>query len=60
VIRNTGRLYIPGRFLFNTRERFTISVELAGTLKPEYGSETFSLSGVMTQAHTLMGKGAGA
>ncbi len=60
VLRNTGRLYIPGRFLFNTRERFTISVELAGTLKPEYGSNTFSLSGVMTQAHTLMGKGAGA
>jgi len=60
VIRNTGRLFIPGRFLFNTRERFTISVELAGTLNPEYGSDMFSLSKVMAQAHSLMGKGAGA
>jgi 1-acyl-sn-glycerol-3-phosphate acyltransferase len=54
VIRNTGRLYIPGRFLFNTRERFTITVELAGTLIPDYNSETFTLSGLMDQAHQLI------
>lgn len=56
VIRNTGRLYIPGRFLFNTRERFTISVELAGTLNPDYDSATFSLSGLMAEARKLMEK----
>lgn len=54
TIRNTGRLYIPGRFWFNNRERFTISVELAGTLHPDYGSDTFSLSGLMEQARKLM------
>ena len=54
VIRNTGRLYIPGRFLFNTRERFAISVELAGTLVPDYNSDAFSLPVLMDQAHRLM------
>ena len=54
MIRNTGRLYRPGRFWFNTRERFIISVELAGTLRPDYDSETFSLSGLMGQARKLM------
>jgi len=59
VIRNTGRLYIPGRFLFNTRERFTISVEVVGALNPDYHSDTFSLSKVMAEAHNLMEKGTG-
>ncbi|HPX56290.1 MAG TPA: lysophospholipid acyltransferase family protein [Syntrophales bacterium] len=54
VIRNTGRLYPPGRFLFNTRERFTISVESAGTLTPDYADETFSLSALMAKARTRM------
>lgn len=54
VIRNTGRLFSPGRFLFNTQERNTISVERAGTLKPDYDSDTFSLSDLMTQARKLM------
>lgn len=54
VIRNTGRLFTPGRFLFNTQERNTLSVELVGTLAPDYNSETFSLSGLMTQARKLM------
>jgi 1-acyl-sn-glycerol-3-phosphate acyltransferase len=54
VIRNTGQLFSPGRFLFNTQERNTISVELAGTLAPDYNGATFSLSGLMTQARKLM------
>lgn len=54
TIRNTGRLYIPGRFWFNTRERFTISVGLAGTLRPDYNGDAFSLSGLMGQARRLM------
>ena len=57
VIRNTGRLYIPGRFLFNTRERFTISIELAGTLVPDYNSEDFSISNLMDQARLMMEEG---
>jgi len=54
VIRNTGRLYPPGRILFNTCERFTISVEAGGTLMPDYKEETISLSAVMAEARKLM------
>jgi len=54
TIRHTGRLYRPGRFWFNTRERFTISVERAGTLRPDYDGDAFSLSDLMTQARKLM------
>lgn len=60
VIRNTGRLYIPGRFLFNTRECFTISVEVAGTLNPDYDGDMFSLSGLMAEAYAMSKKKAAA
>ncbi len=56
-IKNTGRLFIPGRFLFNTRERFTVSVELAGTLAPDYDDDAFSLSDCMEQARALLETG---
>lgn len=56
-IKNTGRLFIPGRFLFNTRERFTVSVELAGTLAPDYDNDAFSLSDCMEQARALLKTG---
>jgi len=54
VIRNTHRLFPPGRFLFNTTESFTISVKLAGRLEPDYGDSSFSLTGLMEQVRCLM------
>ncbi|MDD5168834.1 MAG: lysophospholipid acyltransferase family protein [Syntrophales bacterium] len=54
VIRNTNKLYPPDRFLFNTADREVISVELAGTLSPDYDSADFSLSGLMAQARAIM------
>ena len=54
LIRNTDRLFPPGRFLFNTRDENLIEVELAGSLEPDYESETFSLSGIMAEARSLM------
>lgn len=54
TIRNTHRLFPPGRFLFNTRDDNVIEVTLAGTLRPDYGSDSFSLSGLMAEARSLM------
>lgn len=53
-IRNTGKLFPPGKFLFNTCDENVIVVELAGTLEPTYESENFTLSGLMAEARTLM------
>ncbi|MHB9099084.1 MAG: lysophospholipid acyltransferase family protein [Syntrophales bacterium] len=56
VIRNTGRLFPPGSFLFNTHDETVIEVELAGSLDPDYESEAFSLTALMAQARRLMEK----
>jgi 1-acyl-sn-glycerol-3-phosphate acyltransferase len=54
VIRNTHKLFPPGRFLFNTCTENVISVELAGCLEPDYESDAFSPSGLMEEARRLM------
>ncbi len=54
LIRNTDQLFPPGRFLFNSRDETVIEVEVAGSLMPDYESETFSLPGLMTEARFLM------
>jgi 1-acyl-sn-glycerol-3-phosphate acyltransferase len=54
IIRNTHKLFPPGRFLFNTRDDNVIEVELAGTLWPDYDGDSFSLSGLMAEARSLM------
>jgi 1-acyl-sn-glycerol-3-phosphate acyltransferase len=54
IIRNTHKLFPPGRFLFNTRDDNVIEVELAGTLEPDYEGDSFSLSGLMAEARSLM------
>jgi len=53
-IRNTGKLFPPGKFLFNTCNEHVIVVELVGSLEPDYKSESFSLSRLMAEARTLM------
>ena len=54
IIRNTHKLYPPGKIVFDTGTRNVIEVELAGTLEPDYESDAFSLSVVMTEARSLM------
>ncbi|MBI4633664.1 MAG: 1-acyl-sn-glycerol-3-phosphate acyltransferase [Deltaproteobacteria bacterium] len=54
IIRNTDKLYPPGKALFDTGARNVIEVELAGSLEPDYESDSFSLSGLMTEARSLM------
>ncbi|MCE5265440.1 MAG: 1-acyl-sn-glycerol-3-phosphate acyltransferase [Deltaproteobacteria bacterium] len=53
-IRNTGKLFPPGKFLFNTRDAIVIEVELAGRIEPDYEGSAFSLSGLMDEARALM------
>jgi 1-acyl-sn-glycerol-3-phosphate acyltransferase len=53
-IRNTDRLFPPGRFLFNTGEAIVIEVELVGSIEPNYEAETFSLPALMAEARSLL------
>jgi 1-acyl-sn-glycerol-3-phosphate acyltransferase len=54
IIRNTHKLFPPGKFLFNTCDENVIEVELAGSLDPDYESDAFSPSGLIEEARFLM------
>ncbi|MEN6317669.1 MAG: lysophospholipid acyltransferase family protein [Syntrophaceae bacterium] len=53
-ITNTGKLFPPGKFLFNTCKEFAIGVELIGSLHPDYERESITFSSIMVEAHTIM------
>lgn len=53
-IQNTDKLYPPDKILFNALSKDTIAVGVAGTLKPDYESDAFSLSRLMAEARSLM------
>ncbi|MFH1154737.1 MAG: lysophospholipid acyltransferase family protein [Pseudomonadota bacterium] len=57
AIRNTDKLFTPGRFLFNTRLENTIHVDLAGTIDPDYTRETVASKDLMDTARTMMETG---
>lgn len=59
VIRNTDKLYPPGRFRFNTQGEFDIELKLAGSFEPDYESGSFSLSSLMAEVHAVMEREAG-
>jgi len=52
LIRDTGRLFVPGRFRFNTCVPVTIDVERIGAFDPDYGDPAFRLS---TLIHEIRG-----
>nr|WP_319392550.1 lysophospholipid acyltransferase family protein [uncultured Desulfobacter sp.] len=54
VIRNTDKLFTPGRFLFHTDFSGTISVELAGRIQPDYDKESVSTAKLMAQAGAIL------
>lgn len=54
AIRNTNRLYPPGRFRFNTQEEIDIELSLAGSFDPDYDSGEFSLSGLMADVRAAI------
>lgn len=54
LIRNTNRLFVPGRFRFNTCVSNTIAVEKIGTfLLPDYRDQDFRLTALMSEIRTL-------
>jgi 1-acyl-sn-glycerol-3-phosphate acyltransferase len=53
-IRNSDRLFKPGRFLFQTCRRNTISIDLAAQMNPHYDSQDFSIDVLMKQARQAM------
>jgi len=53
-IRNTNKLFTPGKFLFNTMVSNTITVELIDSIDPEYQSGFFSISDLMSRVRSLL------
>jgi 1-acyl-sn-glycerol-3-phosphate acyltransferase len=54
LIRNTHKLFPPGKFLFDTSAEIVIEAELVGSLEPDYDNDAFTLSGLMAEARSLM------
>ncbi|MCP4683435.1 MAG: 1-acyl-sn-glycerol-3-phosphate acyltransferase [Desulfobacterales bacterium] len=53
-IQNTSKLFKPGKFLFNTCVSNTIIVKQLANINPDYQSETFSISELMSRVHSLL------
>ena len=56
MIRNTGRLFVPGRFRFNTCMPVAIEVERIGVFDPNYGDPAFRLSALVREIRGLYRK----
>ena len=53
-IENSDRLFTPGRFLFNTGQANTITVQLLAQVTPPYDSAGFSVKELMGQVRALL------
>ncbi len=53
-IRNTNKLFTPGKFLFNTLVSNIITVEPITGIEPDYQSNKFSISELMSQVRSLL------
>ncbi len=53
-IRNTNKLFQPGKFVFNTWPANTITVELLASIEPDYRSESVSISQLMSQVGSIL------
>ena len=53
-IRNTDRLFKPGKFLFDTCSENTIHLKQISQLHPDYTSRDFSIKGLMTHIGKLL------
>ncbi len=54
AIRNTDRLFRPGRFLFNTGAANTVTIEYLGRIDPAYDAPEFSLTGLMEAVRSML------
>ena len=55
-IRNTNKLFTPGKFLLNALVSNTITVEQIAAIAPEYQSDGFSISDLMNRVRLLLEK----
>jgi len=53
-IRNTNKLFTPGKFLFNTMVSNIITVEQITDIVPDYQSDKFSISELMSEVRSLL------
>ncbi len=53
LIRRTNRLFLPGRFWFNTCVPNTIEVERIGSFLPDYRDPDFRLTALIREIRTL-------
>ncbi len=53
LIKNTNKLFVPGKFLFNTREHNTIEFQRIGRIEPDYDSESFSTKDLIKEVRTV-------
>jgi len=53
MIRNTNRLFVPGRFRFNTCVPVAIDAEKISTFEPDYGDPAFRLSALIGEIREL-------
>ena len=56
IIKNTNKLFRPGRPLFDTSGKTLIEIEKIGTFTPEYESASFSTSRLIQQVRSLYEK----
>ncbi|MCX5838084.1 MAG: lysophospholipid acyltransferase family protein [Deltaproteobacteria bacterium] len=56
MIRDTNRLFVPGRFRFNTCMPVSIGVERIGVFDPDYGDPAFRLAALISQIRSLYEK----
>ncbi len=53
-IKNTNRLFTPGKFFFNTCISNSIEVEFLATLQPDYDSSSYSRTEIMAEAKAIL------
>jgi 1-acyl-sn-glycerol-3-phosphate acyltransferase len=53
-ISNTDRMFMPGRFLFNTCTTNIIDLELVEEIMPDYQSSAFSMAQLMDRVRTAL------
>lgn len=53
-IRNTDKIYQPGRFLFHACVPNTVSVQLIASIEPDYQDAAFSISKLTSQVRSML------
>jgi 1-acyl-sn-glycerol-3-phosphate acyltransferase len=53
-VNNTDKLFVPGKFLFNTCISSSIGLKLIAEITPDYRGKTFSTRNLMAQVKSLL------